>query len=134
LRHAAKSQVGLTPARATDEIADQGDRITIMAEGGAGNKHPLRRATSGTGAATNITRGGRMFTLGKFARATAVAAAATIAGFATTAQAQDKGPIRIGFLPPITGPLASPGAEMVNGFRLFWEQAGMTAGATRIRR
>jgi hypothetical protein len=47
LRHAAKSQFGLTPARATDEIADQGDRITIMAEGGAGNKHPRRRATSG---------------------------------------------------------------------------------------
>ena len=48
------------------------------------------------------------------------------------AQAQDKGPIRIGFLPPITGPLASPGAEMVNGFRLFWEQAGMTAGGRKI--
>jgi hypothetical protein len=40
-------------------------------------------------------------------------------------------PIRIGFLPPITGPLASPGAEMVNGFRLFWEQAGATAGAEK---
>ena len=48
-RHAAKSQVGLTPARGTDEIADQGDRISIMAEGSAGNKHPRCRATSGTG-------------------------------------------------------------------------------------
>ena len=58
-----------------------------------------------------------MFTLGKFARSASAVAAAAIAGFATSAQAQDKGPIRIGFLPPITGPLASPGAEMVNGFR-----------------
>ena len=74
-----------------------------------------------------------MLTLGKFARAaSAVAAAAIIAGFTTSAQAQDKGPIRIGFLPPITGPLASPGAEMVNGFRLFWEQAGMTAGGRKV--
>lgn len=73
-----------------------------------------------------------MFTLGKFARIASAVAAAAIAGFATSAQAQDKGPIRIGFLPPITGPLASPGAEMVNGFRLFWEQAGMTAGGRRI--
>src|SRR5829696_7650771 len=74
-----------------------------------------------------------MLTLGKFARAAqALAAAATIASFATSTQAQDKGPIRIGFLPPITGPLASPGAEMVNGFRLFWEQAGMTAGGRKI--
>jgi len=51
---------------------------------------------------------------------------------ASPAQAQDKPPIKIGFLPPITGPLASPGAEMVNGFRLFWEQAGMTAGGRKI--
>jgi len=43
-----------------------------------------------------------------------------------------QGPIRIGFLPPITGPLASPGAEMVNGFRLFWEQANHTAGGRKV--
>ncbi len=66
-----------------------------------------------------------MHTLGQLARASALAVAALLAGLGA-APAQDKGPIRIGFLPPITGPLASPGAEMVNGFRLFWEQAGMT--------
>src|SRR4051812_45535812 len=74
--------------------------------------------------------GGHMLRLGHFARvAQALAAAALIA---TSAHAQDKPPIRIGFLPPITGPLASPGAEMVNGFRLFWEQANMTAGGRKI--
>jgi branched-chain amino acid transport system substrate-binding protein len=74
-----------------------------------------------------------MLTLRKFARAAqAVAAVAMLTGFTTTTQAQDKPPIRIGFLPPITGPLASPGAEMVNGFRLFWEQAGMTAGGRKV--
>ncbi len=74
-----------------------------------------------------------MLSLGQFTRAvSALAAAASLAGLASVAQAQDKGPIRIGFLPPITGPLASPGAEMVNGFRLFWEQAGMTAGGRKI--
>ncbi len=72
-----------------------------------------------------------MHTLGKFARAGALAAAALAASLGA-AGAQDKGPIRIGFLPPITGPLASPGAEMVNGFRLFWEQAGMTAGGRKV--
>ncbi len=41
-------------------------------------------------------------------------------------------PIRIGLLPPVTGPLASPGAEMVNGFRLFWEQANFTAGGRKV--
>ena len=48
-----------------------------------------------------------------------------------TAQAQQP-PIKIGLLPPVTGPLASPGAEMVNGFRLFWEQANFTAGGRKV--
>ena len=74
-----------------------------------------------------------MRSLGRFVRAaSAFAAAASLAGFATVAQAQDKGPIRIGFLPPITSRFASPSAEMVNGFRLFWEQAGMTTSSRKI--
>jgi branched-chain amino acid transport system substrate-binding protein len=48
------------------------------------------------------------------------------------AQAQQKPPIKIGLLPPVTGPLASPGAEMVNGFRMFWEQANQTAGGRKV--
>ena len=47
------------------------------------------------------------------------------------AQAQ-KAPIKIGLLAPVTGPLASPGAEMVNGFRLFWEQSNQTAGGRKV--
>jgi branched-chain amino acid transport system substrate-binding protein len=41
-------------------------------------------------------------------------------------------PIRIGLLPPITGPLASPGKDMVDGFTLFWEQAKQTAGGRKV--
>ena len=50
----------------------------------------------------------------------------------TAVQAQQKPPIKIGLLPPVTGPLASPGAEMVNGFRMFWEQANQTAGGRKV--
>ena len=103
--HAAESQVGLTPAGGADEITG-GDHISIMAEGGAANKHPRCRATSGyLDAATNraSSKGGHMFSLRQVVRAaSALAAAASLAGVATAAQAQDKGPIRIGFLPPIT--------------------------------
>ena len=64
-----------------------------------------------------------------------VALAASILGVGVLAtgpaQAQ-KPPIKIGLLAPVTGPLASPGAEMVNGFRLFWDQANMTAGGRKI--
>ncbi len=66
--------------------------------------------------------------------AAAMAAAfgvAVLAGGPAAAQ-QQKPPIKIGLLPPVTGPLASPGAEMVNGFRLFWEQANQTAGGRKV--
>ena len=48
------------------------------------------------------------------------------------ALAQTKGPIRIGVLAPITGPLATPGAEMLNGLKMYWEQNAYTAGGRKI--
>ena len=57
--------------------------------------------------------------------------ASAMLAVAPLSQAQ-KGPIRIGLLPPLTGPLATPGKEMVEGWRLFWEQAGHTAGGRKI--
>lgn len=54
-------------------------------------------------------------------------------GFLASGPAQaQKPPIKIGLLAPVTGPLASPGAEMVNGFRLFWDQANQTAGGRKV--
>jgi branched-chain amino acid transport system substrate-binding protein len=52
-------------------------------------------------------------------------------GTAGTAHAQSE-PIKIGLLPPLTGPLASPGREMVDGFKLFWDQVGNTAGGRKV--
>lgn len=45
--------------------------------------------------------------------------------------AQDD-PIKIGVLAPLTGPLASPGSELKNGFDLYWEQAGYEAGGRKV--
>jgi branched-chain amino acid transport system substrate-binding protein len=58
-----------------------------------------------------------------------VAAAGAILPGSALAQGQ---PIRIGLLAPVTGPLATPGRDMVDGFRLFWEQAGHRAGGRRV--
>lgn len=67
-------------------------------------------------------------------RPLALAALAAL-GLAVTgspsALAQDA-PIKIGLLPPLTGPLASPGTEMVNGFNMFWESVGRKAGNRTI--
>lgn len=64
-------------------------------------------------------------------RILAIAAAFGLALGAGTAMAQD-GPVRIGLLAPVTGPLAKPGAEMVNGFSMFWDQAGHKAGGRDV--
>lgn len=55
-----------------------------------------------------------------------------VAGVAGVATAQERGPIRIGVLAPITGPLATPGAEMIDGLKMFWEQNKYTAGGRKI--
>lgn len=65
--------------------------------------------------------------LGLVAALLAVLATATASGV----QAQGE-PIKIGLLPPITGPLATPGRDMLDGFRLFWEQAGLKAGGRTV--
>jgi branched-chain amino acid transport system substrate-binding protein len=52
-------------------------------------------------------------------------------GFAS-AFAQQSGPIKIGLLVPLTGPLATPGIDMVDGFKLYWEQVGNTAGGRKV--
>ena len=62
----------------------------------------------------------------------AAGAAFVATAFGTTSFAQQTGPIRIGLLPPLTGPLASPGKDMVDGFTLFWEQVGNTAGGRKV--
>ena len=61
----------------------------------------------------------------------AALALAAAVGFGT-AHAQNKGAIRIGVLAPTTGPLATPGAEMVDGLKMFWEKNNYTAGGRKV--
>jgi branched-chain amino acid transport system substrate-binding protein len=51
--------------------------------------------------------------------------------FGAAAQAQS-GSIKIGVLAPLTGPLATPGLDMVDGFKLFWEQNQSQAGGRKV--
>ena len=52
--------------------------------------------------------------------------------FSGNAIAQNKGPIRIGVLAPSTGPLAGPGAEMIDGLKMFWEKNNYTSGGRKV--
>ena len=58
--------------------------------------------------------------------------AASAALFNPTTVLAQSGPIKVGLLVPLTGPLATPGREMVDGFNLFWEQAKHTAGGRKV--
>jgi branched-chain amino acid transport system substrate-binding protein len=44
----------------------------------------------------------------------------------------DRGPIRIGFLTPLSGGLAQNGRDILNGFLLYLEEIGYTAAGRRI--
>ena len=48
------------------------------------------------------------------------------------AWAQNKGPVRIGVLAPITGPLATPGAEMIDSLKMFWEKNNNTVSGRKV--
>src|SRR3990167_9005294 len=66
----------------------------------------------------------------KSLRAAAVLLA--VLGFVPDLADAQSGPIKIGLLPPVTGPLATPGRDMVDGFKLFWEQVGNKAGGRAV--
>lgn len=57
--------------------------------------------------------------------------AALVLGWGHAAHAQS-GSIKIGFLIPLTGPLATPGKDMDDGFKLYWEQANFLAGGRKV--
>jgi branched-chain amino acid transport system substrate-binding protein len=63
---------------------------------------------------------------------TLVAASLAAALAAAPLAHAQQGPIRIGVLAPVTGPLATPGKDMVEGWKLFWEQNKHTAGGRKV--
>lgn len=67
---------------------------------------------------------------GSFLRALAAVVAA--AGVAAAPVALAQGAIKIGVLAPLTGPLATPGKDMIDGWKLYWEQAKHTAGGRKV--
>jgi branched-chain amino acid transport system substrate-binding protein len=61
-----------------------------------------------------------------------LAFAAVMLGWVSDARAQ-KGPIKIGFLVPQTGPLAANGKDMQNGLQLFLEEQGNKLGGREVQ-
>jgi branched-chain amino acid transport system substrate-binding protein len=62
----------------------------------------------------------------------ALAALLVSAGMTSNAAHAQGGTIKIGLLAPLTGPLATPGVDLVDGFKLFWEQNQSMAGGRKV--
>ena len=60
-----------------------------------------------------------------------LAAAATLAGQGLIGKPAD-GPIRIGFIAPLSGPNAQNGRDILNGFLLYLQEIGSRAGGRQI--
>jgi branched-chain amino acid transport system substrate-binding protein len=58
--------------------------------------------------------------------------ALTVIAVATGVHAQGE-PIKIGFLIPLTGPLATPGQDMRDGFALFWDQVNHQVAGRKVQ-
>ncbi len=57
---------------------------------------------------------------------------AAISGLSVSAQGADQGPIKVGFLAPLTGTWAQSGQEMVVGAKLFLESINYTVAGRKI--
>lgn len=62
----------------------------------------------------------------------AVCASLLSIGLGTAVATAQSGPIKIGLLVPLTGPLATPGKDMVDGFKMYWEQVDHQAGGRKV--
>ena len=60
-------------------------------------------------------------------------AAAAAAMGAWRARAAERGPIKIGYIVPFSGPFAQNAKDMWDGFRLYFEEVGMQAAGRRIQ-
>jgi branched-chain amino acid transport system substrate-binding protein len=68
----------------------------------------------------------------KFVLSTAAIATAGALTRPSIAKAQSSGPLRIGLLAPLTGVVAEGGREMVNGFKMYWDQNGNEVAGRKI--
>ena len=68
-----------------------------------------------------------------FLKSTTAMAAASTLGMPAIVSAQDARPIRIGLLAPLTGVVASGGREIVEGFEMYWAQAGNQVAGRKIQ-
>src|SRR6266446_8343190 len=62
-----------------------------------------------------------------------LAAAGTLAGGQAVTEKPDRGPIRIGFIAPLSGPYVQNGRDILNGLLLYLEEIGYRAAGRPIQ-
>jgi branched-chain amino acid transport system substrate-binding protein len=78
------------------------------------------------------SKNGRKFKMANLTVTCLFAFLAVIGGFHQTAFGAEKGPIKIGFVAPLTGPFAQIGMDMVEGFKMFWNEKNNTVAGRKV--
>lgn len=82
----------------------------------------------------NCWRTGRSGRAGEVSSVVSVLICAWVCALALGAEAvaAEKGPIKIGFVAPLTGNFAQIGMDMVEGFKMFWNENKNTAAGRKV--
>jgi len=56
-----------------------------------------------------------------------------VASVVVTGEAAAQGPIKIGFLSPLSGAIAAAGKDMYSGCELYWQETGWQMAGVRSR-
>jgi len=78
------------------------------------------------------SKNGRKFKMAKLTVTCLFAFLVVIGGFHQAAIGAEKGPIKIGFVAPLTGPFAQIGMDMVEGFKMFWNEKNNTVEGRKV--
>jgi len=62
----------------------------------------------------------------------AIVSLATVLSVGLTPDAGAQGPVRIGFLAPLSGAIAQAGKDMYSGCELYWEESGWQLAGRKL--
>ncbi|TMQ26503.1 MAG: hypothetical protein E6K82_04335, partial [Candidatus Rokuibacteriota bacterium] len=108
-------------------LARNGGVVTSRAPTSTGRRRTRRRLLLGSRAGAYSGSGRRRMRI-----AGRVVLLALVASLVTVDAAPAQGPIKIGFLSPLSGAIAAAGKDMYSGCELFWQESGWQMAGRKV--
>src|SRR5207247_962423 len=126
--HAARPGGGRRPHRVSQELRERVHQALAADPRRRVHRRPLRAARPGGRLPQEVFMSRR--TIALFALAAFLLA--LVAGLGTPTARAQSGPIKIGFLSPLTGAASALGKDMLNGTELYLDEIGRTVAGRKI--